>query len=134
MKHLLALLSLCLVGFSFLFAQEQGQSMGLAVADAKLGSNVQDHEIVGESSSFNVNDRVYLWLKVTGGKDDSVMVTWKTGDLSYSTTLRVGGSPWRTWAYKTAYVAGDWTATVTDATSGAVLKEMSFKVSPLEKN
>ena len=108
--------------------------MGLAIADAKLGSNVQDHEIVGESSTFTLNDRVYLWLKVTGGKDDSVMVTWKTGDLSYSTTLRVGGSPWRTWAYKTAYVAGDWTVTVTDATSGAVLKEMSFTVSNSEKS
>ncbi len=100
---------------------------GPAVAAAKLGREVVDREIVDETSTFAMNERVYLWLKVTGAADDSVTVTWKHDDLTYDYTLTIGGSPWRTWAYKTAWKAGDWMVTVTDS-DGNVLKEMTFKV------
>jgi len=39
----------------------------------------------------------------------------------------VGGNPWRTWSSKTAFKAGDWTVTVTDA-GGNTLKELKFTV------
>ncbi|MEP0822743.1 MAG: DUF2914 domain-containing protein [Ignavibacterium sp.] len=113
-------------------AQEQETMSTLTVADAKLGKGVQDREIVDETTTFALNDRVYLWLKVTGGPADSITVTWKTGDQTYSSKLNIGGSSWRTWSYKTAYTAGDWTVTVTDA-DGNVLKEMAFKVEEMKK-
>ena len=113
-------------------AQEQETMSTLTVAEAKLGKGVQDREIVDETTTFALNDRVYLWLKVTGGPADSITVTWKTGDQTYSSKLNIVGSSWRTWSYKTAYTAGDWTVTVTDA-DGNVLKEMAFKVEEMKK-
>lgn len=126
MKKVSIMMILALAGALNLNAQDQ-QMAGLRVEDARLGTDVQDREIVGETSTFHLNDRIYLWLKVVGGASDSITVLWKTGDQEYSTNLHIGGSPWRTWAYKTAYVEGGWTVTVTDA-AGAVLKEMSFVV------
>lgn len=108
-------------------AQEMETMSALTVAEAKLGKGVQDREIVNDTTTFALNDRVYLWLRVTGGPADSITVTWKTGDQSHSSKLNIGGSPWRTWSYKTAYTAGDWTVTVSDA-AGNVLKEMAFTV------
>lgn len=108
-------------------AQEMETMSALTVAEAKLGKGVQDREIVDDTTTFALNDRVYLWLRVTGGPADSITVTWKTGDQSHSSKLNIGGSPWRTWSYKTAYTAGDWTVTVSDA-AGNVLKEMAFTV------
>jgi len=113
-------------------AQEQETMSKLTITEAKLGKGVQDREIIDETTTFALNDRVYLWLKVTGGPADSITVTWKTGDQTYSSKLNIGGSSWRTWSYKTAYTAGDWTVTVTDA-DGNVLKEMSFKVEEMKK-
>lgn len=114
------------------FGQDQEPASKLVVAEAKLGKGVQEREIVDETTTFTLNDRVYLWLRVTGGPADSISVTWKTGDQSYSSKLNIGGSPWRTWSYKTAYTAGDWTVTVTDA-DGNVLKEMAFKVEEMKR-
>jgi len=99
----------------------------LQVAEAKLGKDVKEREIVDEASTFELNERVYLWLKVIGGSDDSLTVTWKHEDQSYTYALKIGGSSWRTWAYKTAAIAGGWTVTVTDS-AGEVLKEMNFEV------
>jgi hypothetical protein len=110
-------------------AQEgQMEMKKLEVADAKLGKDVQDRKIVDETTTFEVNEKAYLWMRVVGGPSDSITVTWKTGDMSYESKLNIGGSSWRTWANKTLYNAGPWTVTVTDA-SGTVLKEMSFTVS-----
>jgi hypothetical protein len=74
-----------------------------------------------------VNDKVYLWVKLTGSGSDAVKVNWKVGDNTDTVTLKVGGSPWRTWSSKTAWKAGDWTVTITDA-SDQVLKELKFTV------
>ncbi len=114
-------------GATTLRAQEESKPEGIHIADAKLGKDVKERAIVDEDSTFDVNSKVFLWMKTTGGANDSVTVTWKTGDFSYATTLPIGGSPWRTWASKTVSKAGDWTVTVTDA-SGSVLKELTFSV------
>lgn len=101
---------------------------GLQVTEAMLGRSVENRELIDTASTFEVNDRVYLWLKVTGGAaGDSVTVIWKHGEHAYTTMLGIGGSSWRTWAYKTAWDAGDWAVTVADK-DGNVLKEMSFKI------
>ncbi len=123
MKKLLSLLALAV----FFVLPLTAFSDGLQVADAKLGKGVQDRAITEEASSFAVNDKVYLALKVTGGPSDPIKVAWKVGDATDTVTLKVGGNPWRTWSTKTAWKAGDWTVTVTDA-GGQVLKELTFKV------
>jgi hypothetical protein len=123
MKKLIPLLVLIASGFLLPAASAEG----LQVADAKLGKGVQDRNITEEATTFAVNDKVYLWVKLTGSGSDAVKVNWKVGDSTDTVTLKVGGSPWRTWSSKTAWKAGDWTVTITDA-SDQVLKELKFTV------
>ena len=104
----------------------QAAAPAIQVTDAKLGKDVQERQIVDETAEFALNDKVYLWLKVTGAAGETLKVTWKTGDHTYSSELAIGGSPWRTWCYKTAALAGDWSVAVADS-KGNILKEMSFK-------
>jgi len=97
------------------------------VTDAKLGRNVVDREITDETTTFAVGEKAYLWLRVEGGTGEVLKVIWKIDDQEYPVDLRIGGSPWRTWATKTLHLAGDWTVTVTDA-AGNTLNEASLKV------
>jgi len=131
-RSFILVISFLILGSGLAYAQEQAVESMLAIPEAKLGRDVVDRQIVDETSMFTLNNRVYLWMKVTGGKGDSLTVSWKTGDMVYDTKLYVGGSPWRTWAYKTAYSAGDWTVSVSDET-GTVLKEMMFTVTEAMK-
>ena len=121
MKNKISLLfsTLLLSAFIPVFGQ-------IKITDAKLGKGVQDRVVTEESASFSKDSKVYFWMKTSGGTGE-VTITWKSGNTSNTKTLNIGGDPWRTWAYMTAYSAGDWTATVTDD-KGTVLKEMSFKV------
>jgi hypothetical protein len=123
MKKLIPLLALAASALVLPAADAEG----LQVADAKLGKGVQDRNITEEATTFAVNDKVYLWVKLTGSGSDAVKVNWKVGDSTDTVTLKVGGSPWRTWSSKTAWKAGEWTVTVTDA-SDQVLKELKFTV------
>jgi hypothetical protein len=123
MKKLSRLLALV----AFVSLPLTASSQGLQVADAKLGKGVQDRNITEEATTFAVNDKVYLWLKLTGAGSDAVKVNWKVDDSTDTVTLKVGGSPWRTWSSKTAWKAGDWTVTITDA-GDQVLKELKFTV------
>jgi hypothetical protein len=103
------------------------QEEGLKVTEAKLGKGVQDREITEEASAFALNEKAYLWLRVTGGPSDPIQVTWKTGDHTDTVPLKIGSASWRTWSSKTLWMAGDWTVTVTDA-GGQVLQEVNFTV------
>jgi hypothetical protein len=116
---------LCLM--PFVAGAQDKPTASLQIAEAKLGKGVQDRQISEEATTFAVNDKVYLWLRITGGPSDPVKVTWKIDDSSDTVDLRVGGNPWRTWSSKTAWKAGEWTATVSSA-SGEVLKEVKFTV------
>jgi hypothetical protein len=130
MRNVLATVGVLLLivsfGISFLVAQAQ-QASGIQVEEAKLCKNVQDRQIVDEATDFSLNDKVYLWLKVTGGSGETLRATWKSGDHTWTSDMSVGGSPWRTWCYKTAALAGDWSVSVADS-KGNILKEMTFKV------
>jgi len=123
MKKLIPLLTLA----AYASVLSTAYAEGLQVADAKLGKGVQDRNITEEATTFAVNDKVYLWVKLTGSGSDAVKVNWKVGDSTDTVTLKVGGSPWRTWSSKTAWKAGEWTVTVTDA-GDQVLKELKFTV------
>src|SRR5688500_9469155 len=72
----------------------------LQVAEAKLGKGVQDRQITEEATTFGVNEKAYLWMRVTGGAGQ-VKVVWRSGDIADTVTLNVGGSGWRTWSSKT---------------------------------
>lgn len=103
-------------------------SGALQVAEAKLGKGVKDRMITDETTTFAVGERVYLWVRLTGGPSDPIKVTWTIGDFSDADIgLTVGAASWRTWSYKTAFKAGEWTVTVSD-NAGAPLKELKFTV------
>ena len=123
---LLAVAAVCLAAKPVPGQAGAAPAGGLQVTDAKLGKGVENREIKDEATTFAVGDKVFLWLKVTGGPGD-LKVNWKLGDNTDSVSLSVGGSPWRTWSSKTVGKAGSWTVTVTDA-SGASLKELTFTV------
>ncbi|HWH47532.1 MAG TPA: DUF2914 domain-containing protein [Burkholderiales bacterium] len=97
------------------------------VTDAKLGKNVVDRQITDETTNFALGEKAYLWLRVEGGAGETLKVVWKVDGQEYPVDLRIGGSPWRTWATKTLHLPGDWTVTVTDA-AGNTLNEATLKV------
>src|SRR6476659_1681477 len=88
MKKLIPLLAL----LTSTFVVSTASAEGLQVADAKLGKGVQDRNITEEATSFALNDKVYLWLKLTGGGTDPVKVSWKVGDSVDTVTLKVGAA------------------------------------------
>jgi hypothetical protein len=99
----------------------------LVVEEAKLGKGVENRMIVDPTTTFDVGDKVYLALKVTGGPSDPVKINWTIGEYTDSFSLAIGGPSWRTWAYKNAFKSGAWSVTVTDST-GATLKDLAFTV------
>jgi len=123
----LALILFLAVSANYLFAQQETKSEGIQIVDAKLGKDIKDRMIADDNTTFALNSKVFLWLKISGGTNDEITVLWKHGVVAHETRLAIGGSPWRTWAVKTAYKTGDWSVTVTDK-EGKVLKEMNFKV------
>jgi hypothetical protein len=111
---------------AFMPAQSFSQD-AVKVAEVKLGKGVQDRRITEEASAFALNEKAYLWLRVTGGAGQAIKVVWRNAELTDAVTLNLGGSPWRTWSSKTLAKSGDWTVTVTDA-SDQILHEASFTV------
>jgi hypothetical protein len=128
------LVVLCAAAFSIAMTQENAAAPpkekpapALTVTGAALGTGVQERKLVGEGTQFALGEKVYLWLALSGGPADEIVVTWKQGDRSYETKLSVGGKTFHTWAYKTAAVAGPWEVSVADA-AGNVLKKLEFTV------
>jgi len=99
----------------------------ISVVDSKLGTDVQNRTIVGEDSTFALNSKVFLWLKIAGGNAETIKVTWKHESFTRETELTIGGDPWRTWANKNLTATGEWSVTVTDS-KGTVLVEKKFTV------
>ena len=99
----------------------------IKVAEAKLGKGVQNRQITEETAAFALNEKAYLWMRITDGSGQAVKVVWRSGDVIDTVTLNIGGSPWRTWSSRTLAKTGDWTVTVTDA-NDQVLNETSFTV------
>lgn len=97
------------------------------ITEAKLGKNVVDRKVANESSVFAPGERAYLWMKVDDAAGETLTVTWEINGQTYPAELKIGGSPWRTWASKSLHIAGEWTITVTDA-AGAKLHESKLTV------
>lgn len=106
---------------------QQTPAGAIQIQEAKLGKEIKDRQVANETAEFTLNDKVYLWVKTTGGSGESLVATWKNGDHTYNSNLAIGGSPWRTWCYKIAALPGNWTVSIADS-KGTVVKELSFKV------
>lgn len=97
------------------------------ITEVKLGKTVVDRKVADESSVFAPGERAYLWMKVDDAAGETLTVTWEINGQTYPAELKIGGSPWRTWASKSLHIAGEWTVTVTDA-AGAKLHESKLTV------
>jgi hypothetical protein len=99
----------------------------VSISKAKLGTDVVDREISGETSTFVLEETGYLWMRVVGGQGETITVNWTNGDQSYDVDLNIGSDSWRTWSSKILHVSGEWTVTVTDS-AGATLHESALTV------
>ena len=119
MKNLFLITSVIILSYLPSFGQ-------LQVKEAKFGKGIENRNLTEESSTFSLNSKVYLWMKFSGGTGN-ITINWKNGTHTHSNNLNVSSDPWRTWAFATAYYAGDWTVSVTDD-KGVSLKELTFTV------
>ena len=112
-------------------AQEVAQGGAkAAAAEVAVGTAVADRQLTGMAESFPADtEKLYCYMKITNAADMEVQHVWYKGDTEMSrVTLKVGGSPWRTWSSKTlgAGAAGDWRCDVVQ--DGTVLQSVKFKV------
>jgi len=98
-----------------------------SIAEAKLGTEIVDRQLSGETSTFTLNEKAYLWMRVTGGEGEDITITWKHGADEYPVTLSIGSNSWRTWSSKILHLAGEWSVTVTNA-AGAKIFETTLTV------
>ena len=99
----------------------------VSISNAKLGTDVVDREISGETSTFSTDETGYLWMRVMDGEGETITVNWTNGDQSYDVDLNIGSNSWRTWSSKVLFLPGEWTVTVTDST-GAQLHQSALTV------
>jgi len=99
----------------------------VSISTAKLGTDVVDLEISGETNTFALEEIGYLWMRVMGGKGETITVNWTNGDQSYDVDLSIGSDSWRTWSSKILHISGEWTVTVTDS-AGATLHQSALTV------
>lgn len=101
----------------------------IKVDEMKLGTGVENKDIVGEATSFaSTTEKVYCWMKLSGGSQgSSVTVKWYLNDSpAGEVPLEINGTPWRTYSFKTINgVKGNWKVEVVDA-SGNVLQTATF--------
>lgn len=97
------------------------------VSEAKLGTDIVDRQISGETTTFSLNDTAYLWMRVVDSGGEAVTVTWSNGDESWDVSLNIGSDSWRTWSSKILHLPGEWTVTISDA-SGNNLHQSNLTV------
>lgn len=104
---------------------------GAQVADARLGTGVQDRELQGVATSFKPDvGKVYCWTKVTGAEGGEITHVWYKGDEKMGEVkLAIKYPSTRTWSAKTipADGKGDWKVEVLGP-DGAVLQTLAFTI------
>ncbi|RME48512.1 MAG: DUF2914 domain-containing protein [Deltaproteobacteria bacterium] len=100
----------------------------LRIEKLRLGRGVKDRELWGEDRRFSRYERVYLWVHVVGGPSAPIEAVWQhEGVEVYTHHLPIDGPSWRTWAYKTVDLPGEWIVTLL-APGGVILGEGRFLV------
>lgn len=108
-------------------ADTQPKDAGGASAEVKAGTGMENHEVVGEATSFPAGTTVWVWSRVTGGEGD-IKHVWKLGGKEvWTATLPVGSKRWTTASRRTIATAGSWQVDVT-TDAGAQLGTVSFAV------
>lgn len=100
-------------------------------ADLKVGTDVQNRDIVGEGASFPAaTQSVVAWTRVTGAAQPTQIThVWKRDGVEISRVpLNIQSASFRTYSRKSvAGLPGAWSVEVLDA-SGASLAKKDFSV------
>jgi transcriptional regulator with XRE-family HTH domain len=101
----------------------------LEVLEQGVGTRVERRQLMGRGNSFRENTQVWYWTLVEGGHvGDRIEHVWlRDGVEAERTSLKIGGSPWRTYSAKTLHAgsAGAWVVETRDA-EDRVLAQQEF--------
>ena len=98
-----------------------------ASAEVKVGTGVENHEIVGEAATFPTGTTVWVWSRVVNGEGNVKHVWKRDGKDVWTATLPVGSKRWSTQSRRAITTAGSWSVDVqTDA--GASIGTVSFTI------
>ena len=119
MKNIICVLVLLTAGLAF--ADDK------PTAEIKVGTGVENHEIVGEAATFPAGTTVWVWSRISNG-EGSIKHVWKQGDKElWTATLPVGSKRWSTQSRRTMSKAGDYEVEVLGA-DGSSLGTVKFTV------
>jgi cytoskeletal protein RodZ len=109
------------------------ETVGLNIPDHGVGSAVENRQLVGENDRFAEGTTVWFWTRVEeGASGDRIHHVWlHEGVEASSISLKLGGSPWRTYSNKMlrADSAGSWAVEARDE-DGRVLARRDFRCVP----
>src|SRR5512138_1467013 len=93
---------------------------GDASAEVKVGTGVEKHEVVGETTSFAKDSVVWAWSRVSNG-EPSVKHVWKlNGKEVWSMSLAINSKRWSTFTRHTVRTAGNWEVEVTTEAGASI--------------
>ena len=98
-----------------------------ASAEVKAGTGVENHEVVGEASTFPSGTTVWVWSRITNGQGTVKHVWKRDGQEVWTGTLPVSSNRWSTMTRRTIGSKGAWTVDVT-TDAGASLGTVSFTI------
>ncbi len=109
------------------------ETTGMNIPDHGVGTAVESRQLVGENDRFTEGMAVWFWTRVEGGSGQTIHHVWlREGVEATRLSLKLGGSPWRTYSSKTLWPesAGNWAVEARDET-GRVLARREFLCVPL---
>jgi hypothetical protein len=98
-----------------------------ASAEVKVGTGVENHEIVGEAATFPAGTTVWVWSRVVNGEGNVKHVWKRDGKEVWTATLPVGSKRWSTASRRAIATAGSWAVDV-QTDSGGSLGTVSFTI------
>ena len=111
----------------------------LEVAELEFCEAVENRMPVEAKEEFDSKvEKVYCWTKIKGGSHKNPTVIkhqyFYKDEMMAEIELNIGGSPWRTWSYKTIWHTwtGEWTLKIVDE-AGKILKIAYFTVNKAEE-
>ena len=113
-----------------IFTTRLVQAQEVQLVDAKLGTAVENREIVGADTVFAKDiEKVFCWMKISGGEGKQITVRWSyQNEKTDEVTLDIKYPTMRTYCNKTiAGREGDWKVEIVDP-DGKVLRELHFSI------
>ncbi|HEY0987709.1 MAG TPA: DUF2914 domain-containing protein [Kofleriaceae bacterium] len=98
-----------------------------ASAEVKVGTGVENHEIVGEAATFPTGTTVWVWSRVVNGEGNVKHVWKRDGKDVWTATLPVGSKRWSTQSRRAITTAGSWSVDV-QTEAGASIGTVSFTI------